>query len=59
LRHSSQLLHRAGGRCSEGPMDGTGQYGYRFDNASVTPSCHVAMGPLPMLTYGAWGKEPN
>jgi hypothetical protein len=40
-------------------MDDTGQYGYRFGNASMTESCRVEVGPLPSLPEGAWGKEPN
>jgi hypothetical protein len=46
-------------RCSKGLMDDTGQHGYRFDNASMTESRSVGLGPLPLLVYGAWGKEPN
>jgi hypothetical protein len=46
-------------RCSKGPMDDSGQHGYRFDNASMTESRSVELGPLPLLVYGAWGKEPN
>jgi hypothetical protein len=46
-------------RCSKGPMDDTGQHGYRFDNASLTESRSVELGPLPLLVDGAWGKEPN
>jgi hypothetical protein len=43
----------------QGIMDDTGQYGYRFDNASMTESCRVEVGPLPSLPDGIWGKEPN
>ena len=50
-------------RRSKGLMDDTGQHGYRFDNASMTESRSVGrvlgLGPLPLLVYGAWGKEPN
>jgi hypothetical protein len=46
-------------RCSKGPMDDTRQHGYRFANASMTESCRVEMGPLPLLVDRAWGKEPN
>jgi hypothetical protein len=47
------------GVASQGIMDDTGQYGYRFGNASMTESCRVEVGPLPSLPEGAWGKEPN
>jgi hypothetical protein len=43
----------------QGIMDGTWQYSYRFASASMTESCRVEMGPLPLLGRGAWGKEPN
>ena len=59
LRHTWQIsgfLRRPRGK---GPMDDTGQHGYRFDNASMTESRCVELGPLPLLVYGAWGKEPN
>jgi hypothetical protein len=46
-------------RCSKGRMDDAGQHGYRFDNASMTESRSVEPGSLPLLVYGAWGKEPN
>jgi hypothetical protein len=46
-------------RCSKGLMDDSGKHGYRFDNASMTESRSVEVGPLPLLVYGAWGKEPN
>ena len=46
-------------RCNKGAMDGSGQQGYRFGDAAVTESWRVDMGPLPLLVYGAWGKEPN
>ncbi|WP_197082748.1 hypothetical protein [Bradyrhizobium sp. LTSP885] len=46
-------------RCNKGAMDGPGQQGYRFDDAAVTESWRVDMGPLPPLVSGAWGKEPN
>ena len=45
--------------CSKGIMDDTGQYGYRFDNASMTESCRVEVGPLPLLADRGLGKEPN
>jgi hypothetical protein len=48
-----------GGHRSKGIMDDTGKHGYRFDNASMTESCRVEMGPLPLLFHRAWGKEPN
>jgi hypothetical protein len=44
---------------SQGIMDDTGQYGYRFRNASMTESRRGEVGPLPLLPEGAWGKEPN
>jgi hypothetical protein len=40
-------------------MDDTGQHGYRFDNASMTESRSVELVSLPLLVYGASGKEPN
>jgi hypothetical protein len=43
----------------QGMMDDTGQYGYRFSDASMTESFRVEVGPLPLLPEGAWGKEPN
>jgi hypothetical protein len=46
-------------RCSKGLMDDTGQHGYRFDNASMTESRSVELVSLPLLVYGASGKEPN
>ena len=38
-------------------MDDAGQHGYRFDNASVTESCRVELGPLPLLVLGLWGRN--
>jgi hypothetical protein len=46
-------------RCSKGLMDDKGQQGYRFDNALMTESRSVGLGSLPLLVYGACGKEPN
>ena len=51
-------------RCSKGTMDGKNVHGYLFDNAGVTESYRVEVGPLPLLAVedrllGAWGKEPN
>jgi hypothetical protein len=46
-------------RCSKGAMDGSIQQGYRFDDAAMTESWRVDMGPLPPLASRAWGKEPN
>src|SRR5260221_5045286 len=43
-------------RCSKGLMDGTGQHGYRSDNASMTESRSVGPGPLPLLVYWALGE---
>ena len=59
LRHSSQLSHRRSGGARQGIMDDTGQYSYRFSDASMTESFRVEVGPLPSLPEGAWGKEPN
>jgi hypothetical protein len=44
-------------KASQGIMDGTGQYSYRFGNAPTTESCRVKVGPS--LLFAAWGKEPN
>jgi hypothetical protein len=44
---------------SKGTMDDIGKHDYRFNNAWMTESCRVEMGPLPLLALGAWGKEPN
>jgi hypothetical protein len=44
---------------SQGIMDDTCQYSYRFSDASMTESFRVEMGPLPLLGCGAWGKGPN
>ena len=54
-----QFIARRERRRSKGRMDATGQYGYRFDNASMTESRSVGLGPLPLLVFEAWGKEPN
>jgi hypothetical protein len=34
----------------KGSIDDPGQHSYRFDNACMTESCCVEMGPLPLLT---------
>jgi hypothetical protein len=44
---------------SQGIMDDTCQYSYRFSIASMTESCGAEVGSLPSLPEGAWGKEPN
>jgi hypothetical protein len=37
-------------------MDDTGQYGYRFSDASMTESFRVEVGPLPSLPEGGLGE---
>jgi hypothetical protein len=59
LRHTWQISGLLRRHRSKGPMDDTDPQGYRFDNASMTESRRVELGPLPLLVYGAWGKEPN
>ena len=59
LRHTCANIARFRRQCSQGLWTVTGQYGYRFDNAWMTESCSVVLGPLPSLRWGAWGKEPN
>jgi hypothetical protein len=53
------IIAPRGTAASQGIMDGTRQYGYRFASASMTESCRVEAGPLPLHPEGAWGKEPN
>jgi hypothetical protein len=50
IAHSSR-------HCSKGPMDDSGQHGYRFDNAAMTESCRV-WGPSQPQCWGL-GKDPN
>jgi len=50
IAHSSR-------QCSKGPMDDSGQHGYRFDNAAMTESCRV-WGPSQPQCWGL-GKDPN
>jgi hypothetical protein len=57
--HFAIIAPESYGGSSKGIMDDSGQHGYRFDNADMTESCRVEMGPLPLLVDGAWGKEPN
>ena len=45
------------GVARQGIMDDTGQHGYRFDNASMTESCRVEVGPLPSLGLGLGGRN--
>src|SRR5215207_1670787 len=40
----------------QGIMDDTGQYGYRFSDASMTESFRVEVGPLPSLPEGGLGE---
>jgi hypothetical protein len=40
-------------------MDDAACHGYPFDNADVTESYGVEVGPLPQLAFEAWGKEPD
>jgi hypothetical protein len=53
------IIRRFEGDAAKVLWTATGQQGYRFDNASMTESCRVEMGPLPLLALWAWGKEPN
>jgi hypothetical protein len=48
-----------GWRCSKGPMDDEVCHGYPSDNARMTESFGVGLGPLPPLVLGPVGKEPN
>jgi hypothetical protein len=41
----------------QGIMDDTGQYGYRFRNASMTESRRGEVGPLPSLPEGLGGRN--
>jgi hypothetical protein len=38
-------------------MDDTAPYGYPFDNASMTESCCVEVGPLPLLASELGGRN--
>jgi hypothetical protein len=40
-------------------MDDADKHGYRFDNAVMTESYGVELGPLPLPVLGLCGKEPN
>jgi hypothetical protein len=44
---------------SKGSMDDEDCRGYPFDNAGMTESFGVELGPLPLLVLGLAGKEPN
>ncbi len=47
-------------RCSKGPMDDPGQYGYRSDNAPMTESWRVDDGAVATASpIRGLGKEPN
>src|SRR5688572_1525148 len=39
----------------KGSIDDPGQHSYRFDNARMTESCRVGMGPLPLLAPSSSG----
>jgi hypothetical protein len=47
------------GECSKGSMDDEVSRGYPFDNARMTESSGVELGPVPPLVLGPAGKEPD
>jgi hypothetical protein len=48
-----------GRQCSKGSMDDEVCPSYPFDNANMTESYGVELGPLPALVLGLAGKELN
>jgi hypothetical protein len=46
-------------RCSKGSVDDRDEPDYVFNEAGMTESFGVELGPLPLPVLGAWGKEPT
>ena len=46
-------------QCSKGSMDDQSWRGYFLDDARMTESFGVELGPLPLTVLGLAGKEPN
>jgi hypothetical protein len=52
LRHTCGNIAYFGWRCRKGSMDGSDSRGYLFDDATVTESFGVELGPLPLPDPG-------
>jgi hypothetical protein len=51
LRHILENIACSEWRCSKGSMDDADSHGYRFDNAVMTESYGVELGPLPLPVF--------